>query len=108
MSHRNSTQPKKYVGIYNDMNGGMTDTGKIIRDAWVFDLIPETETCEGWLSQGIDDLWGKVNKEWEKYGFQVSNLPDDLREKFMRIQDEAVQRAREAGWDPHRDLEDEH
>ncbi|TDY04221.1 hypothetical protein [Thiohalophilus thiocyanatoxydans] len=108
MSQRNSAQPKKYVGIYNDMNGGMTDTGKIIRDAWVFDLIPETETCEGWLPQGIDDLWGKVNSEWEKYGFQVSNLPDELREKFMRIQDEAFQRAREAGWDPHRDLEDEH
>lgn len=108
MSQRNSAQPKKYVGIYNDMNGGMTDTGKIIRDAWVFGLIPETETCEGWLPQGIDDLWGKVNSEWEKYGFLVSNLPDDLREKFMRIQDDAVQRAREAGWDPHRDLEDEH
>lgn len=108
MSHRNSAQPKKYVGIYNDFNGGMTDTGKIIRDAWVFGLIPETETCEGWLPQGIDDLWGKVNNEWEKYGFQVSNLPDDLREKFMRIQDEAFQRAVDAGWDPHRDLQDEH
>ncbi|MDZ7661907.1 hypothetical protein [Thiohalophilus sp.] len=108
MSNRNSAQPKKYVGIYNDIHGGMTDTGKIIRDAWVFGLIPETETCEGWLPQGIDDLWRKANSEWEKYGFLVSNLPDDLREKFMRIQDDAIQRAREAGWDPHRDLEDEH
>ncbi|MFO8024388.1 hypothetical protein [Thiohalophilus sp.] len=107
MRHRNSAHPKKYVGIYNDINGGMTDTGKIIRDAWVFDLIPESETCEGWLLQGIDDLWGKVNMEWEKYGFQVSRLPDDLREKFMRIQNEAIQRAREADWDPDKDLQDE-
>jgi hypothetical protein len=91
---------KKYVGIYNDQYGGMTDTGKIIRDAWVFGLIPETETCAGWLPQGVEDLWVKVNKQWEQYGFLVSNLPDELRERFMRIQDEAVQRARQAGWDP--------
>lgn len=91
---------KKYVGIYNDQYGGMTDTGKIIRDAWVFGLIPETETCEGWLPQGMENLWIKVNKEWEQYGFLVSNLPDGLRERFMRIQNESVERARQAGWDP--------
>ena len=38
----------KYVGINNDIQGGMTSIGKIIRDAWVFGLIPEDETCEGW------------------------------------------------------------
>ena len=91
---------KRYVGIDKDLNGGMTDTGKIIRDAWVFGLIEESETCEGWLPQGIEDLWRKVQLEWEKYGYQVSKLPDQLRERFMRIQDEAVQRARAAGWDP--------
>lgn len=107
MTQGNPKQTKKYVGIYNDMNGGMTDTGKIIRDAWAFGLIPETETCEGWLPQGIEDLWARVNKEWEKYGFLVSNLPDDLREKFMRIQNEALQRARDAGWDPEAELEDD-
>ncbi|MEZ5449557.1 MAG: hypothetical protein R3E89_11405 [Thiolinea sp.] len=31
-----------------DLNGGMTTIGKMIRDAWLFDLIPETETCENW------------------------------------------------------------
>lgn len=98
---------KKYVGVHNDINGGMTDTGKIIRDAWVFGLIPETETCEGWLAQGIEGLWIKVNKEWEKYGFLVSNLPDELKQKFMRIQAEAIERAKTAGWDPDRDISDE-
>ncbi len=95
---------KKYVGIHNDLNGGMTDTGKIIRDAWVFGIIPETETCEGWLAQGIEDLWTKVNKRWEEYGFSVSNLPPELRERFLRIHEAAYENARNAGWDPEKEL----
>lgn len=91
---------ERYVGIYNDTYGGMTDTGKIVRDAWVFGLIPESETCEGWMAQGIEDLWRKINAEWEKYGFLVSNLPDDVRATYLRVQDDAVKRARESGWNP--------
>lgn len=97
---RTSKISERYVGIDKDIHGGMTDTGKIIRDAWVFGLIDESETCEGWLSQGIEDLWRKVNDEWEKYGFLVGNLPDELRERFLRIQTEAVEKAKAAGWDP--------
>lgn len=89
---------QRYVGIDKEINGGMTDTAKIIRDAWVFGLIPETETCEGWLAAGIEDLWRKVNAEWEKYNFQVANLPDDMRENFMRIQTEALEKAKAQGW----------
>ena len=100
-------QSKRYVGINNDLFGGMTDTGKIIRDAWVFGLIPESQTCEGWMAQGLEDLWCKVNMEWEKYGFQVSNLPQDLREKFMRIHDDALVQAKAAGWDAEKDLLDD-
>jgi hypothetical protein len=95
---------KRYVGIHNDINGGMTDTGKIIRDAWVFGLIPETETCEGWLAQGIEVLWIKVDQQWERYGFLVSNLPERLRERFMRIQNDACEKARAAGWNPDAEL----
>jgi hypothetical protein len=91
---------KRYVGYNNEINGGMTESGKIIRDAWVFGIIPESETCEGWLTQGIEDLWHQVNEEWEKYGFRVSHLPDDLRERFMRIQTEALEKAKNAGWSP--------
>lgn len=100
-------ESRKYIGIHKDANGGMTDTGKIIRDAWVFGIIPETETCEGWLAQGIEDLWVKVNKEWEKFGFSVGKLPAELQEKFMRIQSEAMSKAKAAGWDPDRDIADE-
>jgi len=98
---------KKYVGINKDLFGGMTDTGKFIRDAWVFGLIPESETCEGWIAQGLEDLWHKVSLEWEKYGFSVNKLPPELQEKFMRIQSEAIQRARAAGWDPEKDVADD-
>lgn len=91
---------QRYVGIDKEINGGMTDTGRIIRDAWAFGLIEETETCAGWLPQGIEDLWRKVDEEWEKYGFRVSELPEEIRARFLRIQQEAVARARAAGWDP--------
>jgi len=95
---------KRYVGIQNDMYGGMTDTGKIVRDAWIFELIPETETCEGWMVQGMQDLWEKVNIKWQEVGFSVANLPPEVRTRFDRIQTEAVDRARAAGWDPDRDV----
>lgn len=91
-------EAQRYVGIDNDLNGGMTDTGKIIRDAWVFGLIPESETCEGWTAQGIEGLWREANALWEEHGFLVGNLPEELRERFMRIQAAAVERARDAGW----------
>lgn len=97
-------EPKRYVGIDNEMNGGMTDTAKIIRDAWVFGIIPESETCEGWLAAGIEDLWQKVNAEWEKHGFSVASLPDETRARFMAIHDAAMERARAAGWEAEREL----
>ena len=93
-------QGQRYVGLDKDSDGGMTAAGKIIRDAWVFGFIEEGETCEGWLIAGIEDLWRRVDAEWEKYGFLVSNLPDELRERFMRIQNDAMRKARAAGWNP--------
>lgn len=94
----------RYVGIHNEINGGMTDTAKIIRDAWMFGIIPESETCEGWTAAGLQQLWEKVNTEWQKYGFLVANLPDELRERFVRIQTDALEQARRAGWDPDAEL----
>ena len=92
-------KPKTYVGIDEDIFGGMTTIGKIIRDAWVFGLLPETETCKGWNTQGIDALLDKVNAEWDKYGCLVSHLPEDLFERHQRIHGEAVKKAKELGWD---------
>jgi hypothetical protein len=100
-------KPDKYVGINNDINGGMTTIGKIIRDAWVFGLIDESETCEGWNLAGIDALLQKVNNEWDKYGCMVSLLPDDLRQRHEKIHGEAITRARAAGWSGETETDDE-
>ncbi|SMN16232.1 hypothetical protein CRYPA_80 [uncultured Candidatus Thioglobus sp.] len=91
-------KPKTYVGVNNEINGGMTTIGKIIRDGWVFGLIEETETCEGWNLAGIDSLLQKVNDEWDKYGCLVRFLPPELRERHQRIHDKAIQNAKTAGW----------
>lgn len=100
-------KPTTYIGVNNDINGGMTTIGKLIRDAWVFGLIPETETCEGWNLAGIDALLDKVNTEWDKYGCLVSHLPDELRARHQKFHDQAIERAREAGWSGEVETEDE-
>jgi len=102
-----SNKPNKYVGIDNDINGGMTSIGKIIRDAWVFELLPETETCEGWNLAGIDALLQKVNAEWDKYGCMVSQLPDELRQRHQKIHDQAISKAKSSGWSGETETGDE-
>jgi hypothetical protein len=100
-------KPDRYVGINNDVNGGMTTIGKIIRDAWVFGLLDETETCKGWNLAGIDALLQKVNTEWDKYGCLVSRLPPDLRQRHAKIHGEAIARAKAAGWSGETETDDE-
>ena len=94
------TLPKTYPGLENDINGGMTMIGNIIRDAWLFGILPETETCEGWPISRIDAVHQQVTAEWDKYGCMVSRLPDDLLKRHRQIYDEAMARARSLGWDP--------
>ena len=101
------SRPDRYVGIDNDINGGMTQIGKIIRDAWVFELLDESQTCEGWNLAGIDALLDKVTKEWDKYGCLVSNLPPELFKRHQEIHGEAMQKARAAGWSGETETGDE-
>jgi hypothetical protein len=96
-----------YVGVDKEILGGMTSIGKMIRDAWVFGLIPETETCEGWNLAGIDALMQKVNAEWDKYGCLVSHLPEELAERHQRIHGEALAKARDSGWSGELETDDE-
>lgn len=91
-------KPQRYVGIDSDINGGMTAIGKIIRDAWVFELLPRSETCAGWNLAGLDALLDKVNREWDKYGCLVSGLPERLASRHREIHGEALERALAAGW----------
>jgi hypothetical protein len=100
-------KPDTYVGVDKDVNGGMTTIGKLIRDAWVFGVIDDSETCEGWNFAGIDALLDKVNKEWDKYGCLVSHLPEDLFKRHQEIHDKAIKTARAAGWSGEQETEDE-
>ena len=102
-----TAKPDKYIGIDKEVNGGMTTIGKIIRDAWVFGLIPETETCEGWNYAGIDALLDQVNAEWGKYGCLVSHLPPELYERHQKIHGDAMKKARESGWRGEHETDDE-
>lgn len=99
-------QGRRYPGIDQDRYGGMTPTGGIIRDAWVFGILPETETCAGWTPQGIEGLYDKVFLAWEPYGHLVSRLPEALRARHERIYGAAVERARALGWVPPLDRDD--
>jgi hypothetical protein len=101
------SRPKTYVGVNNDVQGAMTTIGKIVRDAWVFGLIPEAETCEGWNQGQIDNLLDKVNAEWDKYGCLVSQLPENLLERHQRIHGEAIKKAKAAGWSGEQEIEDD-
>jgi len=100
-------RPDKYVGIQNEVHGGMTTIGKIIRDAWVFGILDESETCEGWNFAGVDALLDKVNVEWDKYGCLVSHLPPELAERHKRIHDKAIKEAKAAGWSGEVETDDE-
>ena len=100
-------RPGTYVGIDQEVMGGMTTIGKTIRDAWVFGVIPETENCTGWNLAGIDALLQKVNAEWDKYGCLVSHLPEELMQRHERIHGEAFVNARAAGWSGEFETDDE-
>lgn len=88
----------KYCGIHKDINGGMTAVGKIIRDAQVFGLLDEAETCEDWDLSRLYALLDKINAEWDKYGCMVSQLPDELFKRHQRIHSDAIAKAEAAGW----------
>jgi hypothetical protein len=89
---------KIYVGLDNDDFGGMTPIGNVIRDAWMFDLLPDTENCENWSYDRLRALHDQVMTEWDKHGCLVSNLPDDLKQRHKEINDKALKIARERGW----------
>lgn len=88
-----------YVGIDEDENAGLTHLGRIVRDAWVFELIPETETCKDWTTSQMQILYEKVHAAWEPYAHIPSRLPDDLRERHAQLYAAAIDKAKQEGWD---------
>ncbi len=88
-----------YPGFHQDSHG-MTVLSRVVLDAWLFGLLPETEDCAGWDLQRMQNLMGEVEREWDKYGNLPSRLPPELRERHTALYKMAVDRAREKGWDP--------
>ena len=91
---------QRYVGLLKDENGGMTNLGQIVKDGWVFSLIPDTQDCANWTSGQMQVLYEKIYTEWEKYGHLPSHLPDGLRERHAKIYQDAIGHAKAHGWDP--------
>ena len=94
--------------VYGDLFS-LTDEAEmghiqLSRDADLLVVAPATTNIMAKMAQGIGDLWGRNNAEWEKYGFLVDNMPDDLKEKYLRIQKEAIERAKSFGWNAENDL----
>jgi len=88
-----------YEGFNQDTHG-MTMLGRIVLDAWLFDLILRSEDCAGWDLQRMQQLMDKVNIQWDQYGNLPSRLPPEMLEKHTELYNWAAQRARERGWDP--------
>ncbi|HPE59178.1 MAG: hypothetical protein KDI15_01980 [Thiothrix sp.] len=101
------SRPEHYVGVDQDINGGMTTIGRMIRDAWVFGLIPKSETGAGWTLAEINALSGRVNDAWDRYGCLVSHLPPELAGRHRHIHAEAVRLARAAGWSGEAEVADD-
>jgi hypothetical protein len=87
-----------YSGIDKDEYGGMTAIGTIIKDAWVFGILPESETCENWTFDRLQIIHDQTKSEWDKYGCLVSNLPEELKARHKRIYDASIEQARKLGW----------
>ncbi len=96
----------KYVGIDQDNNNGLTHLGRIVRDAWIFGILPETETCAGWDYAKMQNLYERVYAAWEPYAHLPSRLPEELQNKHTRIYDQAITTAKEKGWNPELNDED--
>ena len=88
-----------YAGIDQDENGGLTHLGRVVRDAWVFGILPESETCAGWDGSQMQNLYEQVYAAWEPYAHLPSRLPDDLQQKHATLYAQAVVNAKNEGWD---------
>ncbi len=98
---------RRYVGIDQDEFGGMTEIGRIIRDAWVFGIIPETEKCCGWSEGQLQNLYNQVFEAWQPFGHLASRLPVELQAKHSRIYEAAIAIAGQKGWSGEHSLGDE-
>jgi hypothetical protein len=98
--------PQTYAGLDNEENFGITLTGRLIRDAWVFGLAPEGETFAGRRLDELQVLFEQVHNAWEPYAHLPSRLPPELAERHARIHGDAIAKAKAAGWSAELDDDD--
>jgi hypothetical protein len=96
-----------YVGLDNDEYGGMSALGGIVKDAWVFGVIPESETCAGWTQSAMRVIYEHVREQWERVEYSVDLLPQEMRERHERIHQAAISKALEMGWEPEQHFDAE-
>ena len=90
----------RYAGLKNDVNCGMTHLGQMVKDAWVFGLIPDSEDCTGWDNGQMQVLYERICGHWEPYANLPSSLPAELRERHAKIYLDAIAQAKADGWNP--------
>ena len=76
----------------------MTNTGKLMRDAWVFGLLPEGQGLAGQNTVSLQMLADDVGTCWKQHGNCVNCLSRELRNHYTRIHAEAIRRAKASGW----------
>jgi len=87
-----------YHGLEHEENYGMTLHGRVIRDAWVFGILPEGDGFAGRNAADMQMLMDKVSQAWEPYGQLPSRLPPELAQRHARIHAAAIEGARARGW----------
>lgn len=88
-----------YSGFHQDSHG-MTMLGRVVLDAWLFDLLPRSEDCAGWDLNRMQQLMDKVSQAWDEHGTLPSRLPPELQQRHAALYVWAAERGRGLGWDP--------
>lgn len=78
----------------------MSDSGKLMRDAWVFGLLPEGQGVAEQNAMLLQMLAHDVRASWQQHGNCVNCLPRELRNRYTGIHAEAIRRAKMNGWEP--------
>ena len=85
---------------FNEDTHGMTLLGRVVLDAWLFELLPRSEDCAGWDLPRMQQLMSKVEARWDEYGALPSRLPPELRQRHAELYAWATARGRTLGWNP--------
>ncbi len=88
-----------YSGFHQDSHG-MTTLGRVVLDAWLFNLLPRSEDCAGWDLNRMQQLMDKVSLAWDEHGSLPSALPPELQQRHAELYAWAALRGRGLGWNP--------